>query len=365
MLVGIDGRKIPEAAQRGPCGTLEHAKELGMDGVFFRTVLDMTPTLDAALLAEIRVMADDLGLYLEAGLGKVNPYALPEAPEIRRLGEGDTLLGFRRMIEACAAVGITELWSGTANRQPYPGYRSYDRFRTDVTWEDQLEATGRFLRKLAPIALANGVHINLETHEEMTSFETVRLVEVGGPDAFGIVLDTGNGLHRGEDPVEVAKRVAPYVRQTHLKDAILVIDERGVTLQARPIGEGIVDFAAILPVLIGAKPDIHLTMENRQPDGDAAASYPAFKVAKRPNVTGTLVQIYDPVWQAAHPDLTVGELASFTRLAAVGTGRVCRGETPGLADYAAADFGYDQAVEFIQQGARHLRRLLAGLGRDR
>jgi hypothetical protein len=81
MRIGVDGRKIPEAKERGPVGTLDHAREINLDGVFFRTVLDMTPALDAGLLAEVRARADELGMYLESGLGKVNPYASPETPE--------------------------------------------------------------------------------------------------------------------------------------------------------------------------------------------------------------------------------------------------------------------------------------------
>src|SRR5690348_12628504 len=151
--IGVDGRKIPEAGKRGSLGTLDHAVEIGMEGVFFRTVLDMSPTLDPGLLAAIRQRADELGIYLETGLGKVNPYAAAEAPEIRQIGDGDIVVGFRRMMQACRAIGCTELWVGTANyKSQYTGRFAYDRFRTDVEWHEQLRATARFLSKLAPIA---------------------------------------------------------------------------------------------------------------------------------------------------------------------------------------------------------------------
>src|SRR5579862_8191549 len=101
MRVGMDSRKIPEFAERGPLRSLDHVKDIGLDGIAFRTVLDMSPTFDLGELREIRAHADELGLYLESGLGKVNPYALPEAPEIRALGDGDTRLGFERMLHAC------------------------------------------------------------------------------------------------------------------------------------------------------------------------------------------------------------------------------------------------------------------------
>ena len=58
----------------------------------------MSPTLDHGELREIRAHADELGMYCESGLGKVNPYASPEAPELRAIGDGDILLGFERML---------------------------------------------------------------------------------------------------------------------------------------------------------------------------------------------------------------------------------------------------------------------------
>ncbi|MEU6658853.1 sugar phosphate isomerase/epimerase family protein [Streptomyces sp. NPDC046821] len=356
--IGIDGRKIPDAAKRGPVDSVRHAHELGMEGVFFRTVLDMSPTLDPGLLRDIRDTADELGLYLESGLGKVNPFASGEAPELRRIGDGDTLLGFTRMIRACAEIGCTELWAGTANRQPYPGRFSYDRFRSDAPWEEQLAATGRFLKKLAPVLRETGVHLNLETHEEVTSFEVVRLVEEVGPDVVGIVFDTSNVLHRAEDPVRAAHRVAPYVRQTHLKDAVIVPAPGGVILQTRPIGDGVVDFSQLVPVILAENPAVNLTMESRQPDDEAIKSYPTFDVKKRPNITGTLVEVYNEDWLAGHPDLTVEEFAAYLQLSREGEENIAKGGIPSLEDYAAADYYYAEAVEFIQRGARHLRNIV-------
>ncbi|MDR3033029.1 MAG: sugar phosphate isomerase/epimerase, partial [Kitasatospora sp.] len=141
MPVGVCGRKFPGAERLGPEGVLAAASRLGHAGVFFRTVTDMSPGLDAGRLAELRARADADGLYLEAGLGKVNPYNTSEDHAVRDLGGGDHLRGMTRMIEAAAAVGITELWADTANYQRHGwGLHAVDRFRTDVTWDEQLAA---------------------------------------------------------------------------------------------------------------------------------------------------------------------------------------------------------------------------------
>jgi sugar phosphate isomerase/epimerase len=342
MRIGVDGRKIPQATTRGPLLSVDHARELGMEGLFFRTVLEMSPTLDPGELREIKAHADELGMYLETGLGKVNPYATPEAPELRAIGDGDIRLGFERMLRACATIDCRELWIGTANyKAHYHGYWAYDRFRTDVSWEDQLAATQKFLGVLAPIARDLGIHLNVETHEEITTFECVRLVEAVGSDVLGITFDTANVVQRGEDPVAAARRVLPYVRQTHVKDVALYFGEEGVYRQTRPCGEGVVDFRTILPLLAARRPEVNLSIEN-------------------PNARSPIapIQIFDPVWQAAHPDLNVGEFASYIQLVRRFEGRIARGEVVDPDTFQAQSFGDAEEVAYIQESAAYLRSIL-------
>lgn len=351
MRLGIDGRKIPESRKRGGVGSLEHGHALGMDGLFFRTVLDVAPTLDRGVLKAIREKADELGMYLEMGLGKVNPYALPETPELRAVGDGDTVLAFRRMMEACASIGCRELWVGTANfKEIYPGRYAVDRFRTDIDWPDQLAAIEKFLRRLKPIALALGIHINIETHEEITSFEVVRLVEAVGPDALGIVLDTSNGLQRLEHPTRVAERIAPYVRQTHFKDLAMRFDGDTVVTVSRACGQGVIDFGPILKVLARANPDINVSIECSEPFADGRA-----------HVRFGRLDISDPTFIAAHPDATVAEFAEYTAMVRRYEKRLASGDVPPMAEGVLA-FGYQQAVDEIAFSARHLRGLCEAQG---
>ena len=347
MRVGVDGRKIPKAKEYGPFKSFDHGRELGMEGLFFRTVLEMSPTLDHGEMREIKAHADSLGMYCESGLGKVNPFASPEAPELRTAGDGDILLGFRRMLEACRAADITEVWIGTANYKGiYKGIWAYDRFRTDVSWDEQLVATERFLHKLAPIARDLGMHMNMETHEEITTFEVVRLVEAIGPDVMGITFDIANVTHRGEDPVAAAHRVAPYTRQTHLKDIIHVLTPEGAYRQMRPCGQGVVDYETILPLLYKHNPDLNLSIEN-------------------PNTRGhSLMQIYDPRWHASHPDLSVAEFAEFIRQSQMCGEKIAAGEWLGLQAYDDIPFDYSREVWFIKESAALLRSICErhGLG---
>lgn len=347
MRVGIDGKRMPDSKQRGPLGTLEHAHALGLEGVFFRRVLDMSPSLDADELRAIRTRADELGLYLEAGLGMVNPYANAEMPDLRRIGAGDIVRGFERMMAASAEIGCTELWAVTGGFQPYRGRYIYDRFRTDVRWADQLEATQRFLARLAPTARAHGVHINLETHEEITTFELLRLIEAVGTDVMGLVFDTSNGLQRGEHPVWAARRIAPHVRQTHIKDAELRFDAAGVLCRSTVTGTGVVDYGAILPLLQQANPALNLSIECTRSPG--ASGGPG----------DILIEIYDPDWHESHPDLSKAELAAYFELVAASM----RGGTERGPDSTAGTCTYDDVVADIQAAATHLRGIAGSQSR--
>ncbi|KQS84490.1 MULTISPECIES: sugar phosphate isomerase/epimerase family protein [unclassified Rhizobium] len=358
MRLGIDGQKLPEVRKRGPLKSLDHVKQLSLDGIFFSTILDMSETLDKGALAEIRAKADELGLYLEAGVGKINPYCSSEAPEFRAIGDGDVILGFTRMIEASAAIGCRELWVSPGNfKSEYRGRLANDRFRTDVTWGEQLLAVEKVLLKLAPVARAHGVHLNMETHDEITSFEILRLIEKVGEDCMGVVFDTANGLQRAEHPVFAAKRVAPYVRQTHIKDAYVGHAAGGLDFQTRPVGGGIVDFATIIPILAKANPDLNLSLE-------VAAS-----VEDRPRKANPrqCIELNDPIWRAGHPDLTAEELEAYLALVEGFEKRVAAGEIPDWETYEASQYGYPtyehqsygygEAVEFIKISARHVEEV--------
>ncbi len=355
MRLGIDGQKLPEVKKRGPIKSLEHVKELGLSGIFFSTVLDMSPTLDKGELRDIRARADELGLYLESGVGKINPYCSAEAPEFRAIGDGDIMLGFTRMIEASAAIGCHELWVSPGNfKSEYRGRLANDRFRTDVTWDEQLRATEKVLLSLAPVARANGVHLNMETHDEITSFEILRMIETVGEDCMGVVFDTANGLQRAEHPVFAARRVAPYVRQTHIKDAYVGRAPGGFDFQTRPVGRGIVDFSVIIPILAKANPALNLSLE-------VAAS--AEDKPRKANPR-QCIQLHDPVWRASHPDLTAEEQDAYLAMVDAFELRVSSGEIPDWETYEASQYGYptyetqsygfNEAIAFIRNSARHI-----------
>lgn len=353
MRLGSDALKLPGAHSLPAPDQVDDAARHGLAGLFFRTMLHMSPNLDLGLLREVRARADAHGMYLESGLGKVNPYALAETPEIRAAGDGDTVLGFRRMMEAATRIGVTELWVSTGGAKPYGGRFGYDRYRTDAPWEDQLVAIEKLLHHLAPIARDLGVHINAETHEEITSFELVRLVHSVGADVMGITYDIGNPLQRLEDPILTTQRIAPYVRQTHVKDVVLTHDPRGLRMQVRPVGQGMIDLHQILPVLYRENPSLNLSLEinelrTRPAPGE---STPAPGIA-----------LYDPVWLGGHPDLTVDELVRVLSLVQQFEGRVATGQARSVDDFGPYPTTIDQAWEWVTDSLASLRSVMCNEG---
>ena len=108
LRVGVDSTKLADS--RGARGEhlLARSAELGLDGVYFRSIFELSATLDQGELDAVMDAARELGQRVEAGAGKVNPFATPEAPAIRAFGGGDYLHAMRRMIEAAASVVIHE-----------------------------------------------------------------------------------------------------------------------------------------------------------------------------------------------------------------------------------------------------------------
>jgi sugar phosphate isomerase/epimerase len=342
MKVGTMIEKLGSAYQKDPFAALKYIKTLGLDGLSFSSVLQMSPNLDQGKISELKAFADDLGLYLEAGIGKINPFNTAEETQVHALGNGDYRIGIEKMISAGRKINIVEYWGLTAGYHPdYSGYYANDRFRTDVDWPDQLNATQKFLGKLAPLLRDLGCRINIENHDDITTFEVIRIIETLGSDILGMTFDVGNCVLRCEDPVRAARRSAPYVHMTHVKDLILFFDAAGLIRQQRIIGEGIIDWNTLLPIIFNASPDIVLTIEDNR----------MFLAA----------QIFDPKWLAAQPDLTIFELSELVRLAKLCEWKIERGEILDPQAYAKIIFDEHEKATSLQKSADYLRTIGAEL----
>ncbi len=323
--IGFDHYTI---SHRGltPEETLEFARTHGMEGVQFLEPAAIDAGLDPERLSGFRRRADAMGLYLEVGLFSPNPVRRARE-QGRPMSAGDVARDLGPHLEAIAALGCR-------HARVYVGDR-HDRFRSDVTWEAQVEATLEVLYLLTPRLLDLDVKLAIENHADFTAGELLELLGRLDSRAFGVTLDTGNLLMRLDDPVAAVAQLAPWVLTTHIKDAILAFTPRGLCWQARPVGSGILPMPDLLALLIQARPGLPLTIELHPRTYD--------------------LPIFESKWLSHFPALTSQSLASVVRLAVLCEGLYAQGaprpesvETIPWAnrdhDWLASSLGYLRSV---------------------
>lgn len=128
-------------------------------------------------------------------------------------------------------------------------------------WQSFLQAILEGFRLAIPVAEQADVSLAVENHQDLASEELLWLCESIGSQRFGITLDTGNALATAEEPLEFARRVAPYVKNVHLKDYQVYMSSEGYRLVRCPLGQGVVDFRAMLGILSAADSQVTLSVE--------------------------------------------------------------------------------------------------------
>ncbi|WP_405411216.1 sugar phosphate isomerase/epimerase family protein [Streptomyces rubiginosohelvolus] len=91
------------------------------------------------------------------------------------------------------------------------------------------ERAVRHLAAAAPLAVAAGVGIALETHDEfLTGAEVAEVLEAVGSPAVGAVWDAVNPWRAGESPERTAELLGPWLRHVQLKDVASPTDLRPI-----------------------------------------------------------------------------------------------------------------------------------------
>jgi len=153
-----------------------------------------------------------------------------------------------------------------------------------------LQAVARAVRDVLGMRVV--VHHHAGTFLE-TPQEIERLLEQTDAETVGLLLDTGHAVYGGADPLEIVRRHGARVRYVHLKDAQRALVERvratEIPMQeawARgvfcPLGEGVVDFPALIEALRGAGYAGWLVVEQDVvPDAQGRLNPDPFESARR------------------------------------------------------------------------------------
>lgn len=189
-------------------------------------------------IEELRRYAAERGLIVTVDTGGFDPEKLAPA------------------IETAAAIGaatVRTLVGGAkigGDRRPLAG-----------RWGEFLEQVHTGLRTATGIAERAGVNLAVENHQDLASEELLWLCETIDSPRFGITLDTGNPLATAEEPLDFYRRVAPFVKNVHLKDYWTWLTEEGFRLVRCPLGQGLVDFPYLLDVLEKNAPQATMAIE--------------------------------------------------------------------------------------------------------
>ena len=128
-------------------------------------------------------------------------------------------------------------------------------------WQPFLQEVLTQLQEATATAEKAGVNLAVENHQDLASEELIWLCESIGSARFGINLDAGNPLATAEEPLDYFRRVAPYLKNVHLKDYAIYLSEEGYRLVRCPLGQGVIDFPALFKILASSCPDITMSVE--------------------------------------------------------------------------------------------------------
>lgn len=260
---------------------LHEVSRRGLGGATFYSLIELSPTLDRGELDAHRVLANDLGVSLGASLDWLNPARPERVADMTTLGSGSLDRGFERLIAAAASLSIHEMYFSIGTLE--------DR---KVGWPEQLAAVADFLRASIPVLRAHGTRLLVKTHEEITSFEVLELLQRVQSEWLGVSFDPVNLLVRLEDPLAAAGRLAPYISQFHLDDAVLKFEGNGIRRYLCPMGDGVIDWSALFALAPAAARLVELHR------GQFA------------------MPVFDSVWLAEQDYLDVEGFSSFMGLAA-------------------------------------------------
>lgn len=242
MKPGIDSYCYHEAlgrAQEGKGGMsietfLQRARACGARGVSLETVF--MPSLDRQFLHALRAQLDALAL------DRVLAWGHPQG--LRGGRDQEALKDLCAHIESAQIIGATTMRIVGGSFQTYP-----------EPHEPQIQALTAMLTTAVQVARKYNIVMAYENHLDFRIDEVLRIVEAVDSPFLRVTFDSGNAFRVGDDPVEAARKIAPYVAATHIKDVVRGPQDAG-RIVARwpsvPLGRGLVNIREVVRNLQGA-----------------------------------------------------------------------------------------------------------------
>ena len=260
----------------------DYATALKLDALFLQDTVDPRAQ-DPAHWAEIKAWVQERQLHLETGGGAI----LPKSEE----GVNAAIETLRKNITRAQAMTSPlvrcVIASERASLPPGPE-------------EKHLQTVLRILNAVKPQAQDAGVKLAIEVHKDFHAWQFKQLVEEV-KSFVGIYLDTGNPVFMMEDPMQTVETLGPYALTFHLRDSVVYEHPRGVAVQWVPLGEGTIDFKAIIAKARQVCPPVRYYIK---------------PITGRPPA---VLPIYEPEFWKDYPRAKAADLARFLKLAKSGT----------------------------------------------
>ncbi|MGD0499151.1 MAG: TIM barrel protein [Bryobacteraceae bacterium] len=244
-------------------------------------------SLEPAYLQKVKDRAAQLGILLQTGMDSI----CPSSSSFNKAA-GDPVEQVRKGLQVAHAVGskVMRCFLG-ANR---------DRLGP-IPVEGHIENTVKLLKALRPEALDLQVKFAIENHAgDLLARELKTLVTEAGTDFVGVNLDTGNPVWVAEDPLMTMEVLGPYALTTHMRDSVVYEHPRGAVVQWVVLGDGSVDFKAIMECYRRVCPKVTFQLEVITGDGPRIMPY------------------FEPEFWKPYPNMLAADFARFVELAKKG-----------------------------------------------
>ncbi len=229
-------RRDPDFDLYQPQRFLEHCRNVGAGGM--QCSLGV---LDTGAARTLRGMAEKNNLYIEA---------IVRLPAVR--GDLDLL---DKQLRTAAEVGAKAVRTTIIPGRRYEFFDPLDKF-------NEYDARGRrMLEQAVGLVEKHRVPLAVENHKDHRDEQRIELFEHISSEFVGACVDTGNSFALLEDPLETARRFAPWAKSVHLKDQALQPHPNGFLLADIPLGQGAMPLPEMVRILKAAKPDIRFSLE--------------------------------------------------------------------------------------------------------
>ena len=207
---------------------IEYASSLKLDAIFLQDSID--PGInDPAHWKAVKDAASRAGLWLGTGGSAVLPKDDSEFDRSVKLLRD----GIKRAVGMGSPLVRMLLASDREHLPPGPPAK-------------HVETMIKVLRVVRNEAVDAGVKFAIENHKELLCWETRQVIDGAGKEFVGSYLDTGNPVFVMEDPMQTVETLGPVALMLHLRDSVVYESRGGIAVQWVPLGEGVVDFKAIL-----------------------------------------------------------------------------------------------------------------------